>query len=177
MSTNTAVTRSGSLTTVTKNRAQLLFMTRELRRHGTITESEVIALRRRWSHHRAAKAGVAVEEELDQLRECLPMRVSDGQAQKGLLWWHQQLYTKAGEPRNTAFLQQCENAIPGIGRTIRRIVKTFSHFELDDFVFEHVDGRWFPHPVYSIWSKDGMSVQYVARPWQNGGSYLLLTSV
>lgn len=161
-------------TTVTRKSAELLFLTRELRRNTTITETEVIAIRRRWSPVRARNLGICPGEELDQLREALPMRVADAQAQKGLLWWHQQLYTKHGHPRNTAFLQACEDIEPGTVKQIRRIVKKFSHFELDDFMFEATGGGYmYPFPIYSMWSRDGESIVYVARPWQQGGSYLI----
>lgn len=161
-------------TTVTKNRATMLFLTRDLRKHTVIAESEIIAIRRRWAPHYAHKHGIHIDAELDDLREALPMRISDAQAQKGLLWWHQQLYTKHGEPRNTKFTQECEDMEPGTMKVIRRIVKNFSHFELDNFMFEATSGGViYPHPIYSMWSRDGESINYVARPWQQGGSYLI----
>ena len=163
-SQNTFMTR----TTVTKNRAQLLFDTRELRTHTVITESEIIALRRRWSRHRSERDGIDVHAEVADLGIALPMRVTDAQAQKGLMWWTQQLYTKHGEPRNTSFLQECEDIEPGTVKMIRRIVRNFGHFELIGFEIDNG-----AHPVYTMVSRDGESFDYVARPWQQGGSYLI----
>lgn len=164
MSQNTFMTR----TTVTKNRAQLLFATRELRTHTVITESEIIALRRRWARHSSERNGIDVHGEVADLGVALPMRVTDAQAQKGLMWWTQQLYTKHGEPRNTAFLQECEDIEPGTVKMIRRVVRNFSHFELTGFEIDNG-----AHPIYTMVSRDGESFDYVARPWQQGGSYLI----
>jgi hypothetical protein len=147
--------------------AKTLLDTLELRAGSTITQTEIVALKKRWNPHGrlARKAPVVMDDEQIAMYVALPMRVSDEQGLKGLDYLRKLLLKKNGWLRDTKLIR--EN---GIGFDHRNVLHSLDHFQFTGFHEDYnaCGNVVAMHPIYRAVSHDGTWFEYIARPWQGG---------
>lgn len=153
-----------------KSKAQAFLDTLELRRGSVILPGEVNALKRRWNPHRNHMQNIDRYTEYEAMQAHGPYQVSAEATAVGLAWWCKQVFTPRGEVRKTKFMvDECAH----VDVALPFILKNFSHFMLTDWEFVVSGSTDWMFPTYTIYGADNAAVDFVARPWQAGGNYIL----
>jgi len=152
-------------------------MTADRIRSGTLTESQIRAMRRilansyREGSYGKPASKQATQDEADALQEMvntLKPRVSDEQARKGADWLYRQAFTPRGALRATAFAREFSEA----DRAVILQLRDNPHFTLNGF--EDVgEPRWpVLVPVYNAIGADTF-FRYAAVAWQTGKPFVI----
>lgn len=138
-----------------------------LRQGSEISEKEIRALKKRWS--RPSNQGTA-NEEIGVFMEHGPYRICSDQAEKGKDWWINQCFTKKGVVRKTKFVEELPGTVASVVGYMRDGAPYY--FEIDEWEPQYNSfGHAFVFPIYTLHC-NGVSFEYVARPWQSGGPYI-----
>lgn len=152
---------------MSKSLSGLLLETTELRAGSVITEREINALKRRWSPMGRLAQKFGAQKECMDFMEGAPYQISDEHAESGFAWWRAQCFTPTGKRRATKFTSY-------LRRHDWDVIDSATRFELVDWYWQtNGYGMYWPFPVYRMLTDKGYSFDYVARPWQSGGTFLL----
>lgn len=141
-----------------KSLSELLIATRELRAGSVITESEISALKRRWSPM-GRLAATAYEESIEFM-EGGPYHIGAEQTEKGKQYWRALMLKSNGTIRNTVFTR-------GMSVKDQLTAQQIHRFELVDweFISSNNGMRAWPYPVYRALDVAGNSFDYYAGHW------------